>query len=113
MNAAAKTALSTLRSRGLLSFRAQPGDVKPKWRATAMGKAIFSSSLPTHQGEIMYKALESALGNLVLGEPLHLVYLILLDHPFEVEATCCKVPVSVLPPVQVPAMGKVLPESTF
>ena len=55
VDAAVKSALHSLRNRGLLSFRALPGDEKPKWRATAMGKAVHSSSLPTHLGERLYK----------------------------------------------------------
>jgi hypothetical protein len=62
---AAKAALGSLRNRKLLSFRAHTGDEKPKWRATAMGKAVFTSSLPTHLGEKLYQVVyECSFGSL-------------------------------------------------
>ncbi len=50
-----KVALGSVRQRGLLSFRALPGDEKPRWRATPMGTAVHSSSLPIHLGERLYE----------------------------------------------------------
>lgn len=55
VHAAAMAGLQLLRDRGLLSFRKLPGDEKDKWRATPMGKAVHTSSLPTHLGEKLHK----------------------------------------------------------
>ena len=55
LDAAARAALASLRARELLSFRAQPGQPKPAWRATPMGRAVHDSALPTRAGEALYK----------------------------------------------------------
>ncbi|BDA50034.1 DNA polymerase theta [Coccomyxa sp. Obi] len=84
VDAAVKLALGSLRQRGLLSFRALPGDEKPRWRATPMGKAVHSSSLPIHLGERLYEELEAGLQNVSMDDLLHPVFLVLLEHPFEI-----------------------------
>lgn len=55
MDAATKEALAALRRRQLLSFRAEPGEARPRWHATPMGRAVHDSALPIAQGEALYR----------------------------------------------------------
>lgn len=47
-----------------------------------MGTAVYASGLPTELGVKMYGELQKAQEGVRLEGDLHLVYLILLDHPF-------------------------------
>ena len=49
-----------------------------------MGRAVYDSGLPTDIGIRLYDELSKAEAGLVLGEPLHLMYVIMLDHPFKI-----------------------------
>ena len=50
-----------------------------------MGKAIYESGLPTQLGIAMYAELDKARHGLVTQTgDLHLVYVLLLEHPFSI-----------------------------
>lgn len=49
-----------------------------------MGRAVYDSGLPTDVGVRLYDELSRAEEGLVLGEPLHLMYVIMLEHPFKI-----------------------------
>ena len=49
-----------------------------------MGRAVYDSGLPTDIGVKLYDELSKAEAGLVLGEALHLIYIIMLDHPFKI-----------------------------
>ena len=54
------------------------------WQTTKMGRAVYDSGLPTDIGVKLYNELSKAESGLVLGEPLHLMHIIMLDHPFQI-----------------------------
>ena len=49
-----------------------------------MGRAVYDSGLPTNIGVKLYDELSKAEAGLVLGEPLHLMYIIMQEHPFTI-----------------------------
>ena len=49
-----------------------------------MGRAVYDSGLPTDIGVRLYEELSKAEAGLVLGEPLHLMYIIMLEQPFKI-----------------------------
>ena len=49
-----------------------------------MGRAVYDSGLPTDIGMKLYDELSKAEAGLILGEPLHLVFIIMLEHPFKI-----------------------------
>lgn len=49
-----------------------------------MGRAVYDSGLPTNLGVKLYDELSKAEAGLVLGEPLHLMYIIMQEHPFTI-----------------------------
>ncbi|DBA82486.1 TPA: hypothetical protein ACH3X2_000714 [Trebouxia sp. C0005] len=84
MQLATKTALTALRSQKLLTYSQASPDMPAAWRATTMGRAVYDSGLPTEVGIKLYDQLSKAVAGLVLGEPLHLMYTIMLEHPFKI-----------------------------
>lgn len=51
----ARLALTDLRARGLLSFRARNSQEEPTWAASERGRAVYECALPTRQGERLYE----------------------------------------------------------
>ena len=54
-----------------------------------MGRAVYDSGLPTNIGMKLYNELSKAVAGLVLGKPLHLMYTIMLEHPFKIFGWGC------------------------
>lgn len=48
-------ALADLRKRRLLSFSERVGASEPTWAASARGRAVYESALPTRSGERLYE----------------------------------------------------------
>ncbi|KAL0029501.1 hypothetical protein WJX77_012503 [Trebouxia sp. C0004] len=84
MQLATKTALAALRSQKLLTYSQASPDKAAAWQATSMGRAVYDCGLPTDVGMKLYDELSKAVAGLVLGEPLHLMYTIMLEHPFKI-----------------------------
>lgn len=70
------------RCQQLLRFQRTPG--RGHYEATSMGAAVYASGLPTELGMKMYGELQKAQGGVQLEGGLHLIFLILLDHPFRI-----------------------------
>lgn len=49
-----------------------------------MGTAVYASGLPTELGMKMYGELDKAQQEVQLEGGLHLIFVILLDHPFRI-----------------------------
>lgn len=84
MQLATKTALAALRAQKLLTYRQADPNNPPFWAPTPMGRAVYDSGLATTTGMRLYDELSKAEAGLVLGEPLHLVYIIMPEHPFKI-----------------------------
>lgn len=68
----------------MLTYSQAAPDKAAAWAATKMGRAVYDSGLPTDIGVKLYDELSKAEAGLVLGEPLHLVYIIMLEHPVKI-----------------------------
>lgn len=80
----AATRVSARRAQKLLTYRQAAPDKPPAWAPTPMGRAVYDSGLATNIGMRLYDELSKAEAGLVLGEPLHLVYIIMPEHPFKI-----------------------------
>lgn len=67
-----------------MTYRQAAPDKPPAWAPTPMGRAVYDSGLATNIGMRLYDELSKAEAGLVLGEPLHLVYIIMPEHPFKI-----------------------------
>ena len=72
------------RGQKLLTYSQPSADKPAAWQATKMGRAVYDSGLPTDTGVKLHEELSKAETGLVLGEPLHLMHIIMLDHPFKI-----------------------------
>lgn len=54
----------------------------PKWHVTPLGRAVYASSLPAATALRIHARLEVAMELLVLGDPLHLLFCLIDEHPF-------------------------------
>jgi hypothetical protein len=80
IGAATRVALRRLRhEKGLIEPN---GPLSQDWRPTHKGRAVYDSGLPLELGMRLYAELAAASSGVVLGQPLHLMYLCLLEHPF-------------------------------
>lgn len=77
-------ASSADRAQKLLTYSQAAPAAAAAWAATKMGRAVYDSGLPTDIGVKLYDELSKAEAGLVLGEALHLVYIIMLEHPFKI-----------------------------
>ncbi|KAK9815292.1 hypothetical protein WJX72_001157 [[Myrmecia] bisecta] len=78
-------ALTALRCQKLITFRQKDTDEESRWHCTELGQAVYNSALPTAVGIRMYSELQAAQLTYVMGSSTHGIYLVMLDHPFQIK----------------------------